>query len=45
MTKTEIKEYKLQSVYYLQKITNSVIKWTSIINAQVSEKRIDKSLF
>jgi len=41
MTKTEIKLTKIKSLYYLQKVTNSVIKWTSILSYQSLEKSID----
>jgi hypothetical protein len=34
---------KLQSIYYLQKVTNDVIKWTGIVSDIMPEKTIDKS--
>jgi len=45
MTKTEIQLKKLKSLYYLQKVTNSVIKWTSIMSFQSLEKSIDRTRY
>ncbi len=45
MTKTEIKLKKIKSLYYLQKVTNSVIKWTSIMSYQSFEKSIDTTRY
>lgn len=38
------KHKKLKSLYFIQKITNSVIKWTSLISSQIKEeKSVDRS--
>ncbi len=33
------KHKKLSSIYFIQKITNSVVKWTSLITSQIKDSK------